>query len=77
MKLCVGWSGLLWHACRFVLQPGSVPEQHRLAAQMGVLRGQCRDLDITGCCTTADDFADVSLVAEDQTFRWGRSRVNC
>ncbi|CAL5223847.1 g6430 [Coccomyxa viridis] len=54
---------------RFVLQPGSVPEQQRLAAQMSVLRGQCRDLDSSGCSTTADDFADISLVADDHTFR--------
>ena len=69
----MGCPGTERHACRFVLQPGSVPEQHRLAAQMGVLREQCRDLDSSRCCTTADDFADISLVAEDQTFRWGRA----
>ena len=69
----MGCSGLVWLACRFVLQPGSVPEQHRLAAQMSVLRGQCRDLDNSGCSTTADDFADISLVADDHTFRWGRA----
>lgn len=63
------------YACRFVLQPGSVPEQYRLAAQMGALREQGQALEAAGCSTTADDFADVSLVAEDHHFRseWNMS----
>ena len=35
-------------ACKFVLQPRSVPEQHRLAAQTGPLRVQCRDVGSYG-----------------------------
>ncbi|CAK0738830.1 hypothetical protein CVIRNUC_001099 [Coccomyxa viridis] len=54
---------------RFVLQPGSVPEQHRLAAQMGGLRMHCRQLEDAGCSSSGDDFADVSLVAEARSFR--------
>lgn len=57
-------------ACRFVLHPGSVPEQYRLAAQMGALRAQCRGAESSGGCSfAAGDFADVSLVAEDRSFR--------
>ncbi len=58
-----------WSARRFVLQPGSVPEQHRLAAQMGGLRMHCRQLEDAGCSSSGDDFADVSLVAEARSFR--------
>ena len=71
LKHVTGWYGTDRHVCRFVLQPGSVPEQHRLAAQMGILRGNCRGLDSAGCRMTADDFADVILVAGDHTFRSG------
>ena len=58
-----------WSARRFVLQPGSVPEQHRLASQMGALRMQCRELETAGRSSAGDDFADVSLVAEARSFR--------
>jgi len=64
------------HACRFVLQPGSVPEHYRLAAQMGSLREQCRELERSGCASAAEDFADVSLVAGDRTFRSVRTLRN-
>jgi len=54
---------------RFVLQPGAVPEEFRLAAQMGHLRCLASKLEAEQTSQPAKDFADVLLRAEGQLFR--------
>ncbi len=56
-------------ASRFVLQPGAVSEESRLAAQLGQLRSLSMNLEAAQYLQTARDFADVLLRSEDQLFR--------
>ncbi|BDA48677.1 Ankyrin repeat and BTB/POZ domain-containing protein 1 [Coccomyxa sp. Obi] len=54
---------------RFVLQPGAVPEEYRLAAQLGQLRTMSMKLEAAQYMQPARDFADVLLRTKDQLFR--------
>lgn len=52
-----------------MLQPGAVPEQFRLAAQLGQLRALSMKLEAALYMQPARDFADVLLRTEEQLFR--------
>ena len=64
---------------RFVLQPGTLPEEARLAADMGRLRGWAVAAELRGRGRRAapargeapdlEDFADVCLAVEGRLFR--------
>jgi hypothetical protein len=52
-----------------VLQPGSLPEEYRLPAQLGRLRRRAQGLERSGLRGPGVDFADVLLHVDDQLFR--------
>jgi hypothetical protein len=54
---------------RFVLQPGAVSEESRLAAQLGQLRALSVELEAAQYLQPARDFADVLLRSDDKVFR--------
>ena len=58
---------LVWS--RFVLQPGAVAEESRLAAQLGQLRALSMEFEAAQYSQSARDFADVLLRSDDQLFR--------
>lgn len=55
---------------RFVLQPGMLAEDARLAHDLLALRQRAAALEAAGITYQAADFADVVLIVGGHTFRW-------
>lgn len=55
--------------CRFVLQPGMLPEEARLAHDLLGLRQRAAALEVAGTEGPASDFADVVLLVDGVPFR--------
>ena len=60
---------------RFVLQPGALPPEAQLSAQLGSLRGWAAEQQAAGNRGPGADYADVVLHADGQGFRC--HRVSC
>jgi hypothetical protein len=61
--------------CRFVLQPGALPPEAQLSAQLGSLRSWAAAQQAAGNWGPGPDYADVVLRADGQGFRC--HRVSC
>ena len=57
------------HECRFVLQPGMLPEDARLAHDLMALRHNAAALENAADSHQAADFADVVLLVDGRCFR--------
>ena len=55
--------------CRFVLQPGMLPEDARLAHDLLALRQRAAALEAVGNTQQAPDLADVILLVDGRRFR--------
>ena len=66
--LC-GWQSPAPLICRFVLQPGALPPEARLPANLAGLRARSAALEAAACWVEAGDFADVVLDVGTQRFR--------
>lgn len=55
--------------CRFVLQPGMLPEEARLAHDLLHLRLKAAALEEAQCRNAAEDFADLLLLVNGVCFR--------
>ena len=55
--------------CRFVLQPGMLPEEARLAYDLRCLRQRAAALEAAGATVSAADFADIILLIDSVSFR--------
>ena len=55
--------------CRFVLQPGMLPEEARLGHDLLALRHRATALQDQGITGPAADFADIILLVEGKLFR--------
>lgn len=62
--------------CRFVLQPGMLPEDARLANDLMALRHNAAALEDAANMHQAADFADIVLLVDGRCFRWS-CLVNC
>ena len=58
------------HVCRFVLQPGMLPEDARLAHDLLALRHTAAALEDAANTHQAADFADTLLLVGGRCFRW-------
>ena len=56
-------------SCRFVLQPGMLPEEARLAHDLLQLRLKAAALEEVQCRSPAVDFADLLLLVNGVCFR--------
>ena len=63
--------------CRFVLQPGALPEEARLSGQLGAMRALCADLEAAGAMHAASDLSDVLLRADGRSFRHAHTLLDC
>lgn len=61
--------------CRFVLQPGALPPEAQLSAQLGSLRSWAAAQQAAGNQGPGPDYADVVLCADGHSFRC--HRVSC
>ncbi|DBA71696.1 TPA: hypothetical protein ACH3X2_001145 [Trebouxia sp. C0005] len=57
---------------RFVLQPGMLPEEARLAYDLRCLRQRAAALEAAGATVSAADFADIILLIDSVSFRCHR-----
>lgn len=57
------------HVCRFVLQPGMLPEDARLAHDLLALRHNAAALEDAANTHQAADFADIVLLVDRRCFR--------
>ena len=57
------------YICRFVLQPGMLPEEARLAHDLRCLRQRAAALEAAGATVSASDFADIILLIDAVRFR--------
>ena len=55
--------------CRFVLQPGMLPEEARLAYDLRHLRQTAAAQEAAGTTGSAQDFADIVLLVDGVFFR--------
>lgn len=71
-RLCVlEHSSAAWsvHCCRFVLQPGALPDGARLGTHLGRLRGRAAALEAAGAAGAGADLADVRVRVQERGFR--------
>ena len=57
------------HRCRFVLQPGALPDGARLGAHLGRLRARAAALEAAGAAGAGADLADVRVRVQERVFR--------
>ena len=57
------------HRCRFVLQPGALPDGARLGMHLGRLRGRAAPLEAAGAAGAGADLADVRVRVQERVFR--------
>lgn len=76
MSYCLKIRGMVWEpmhqlccGCRFVLQPGMLPEEARLAHDLLQLRLQAATLQEQSCRGSAADFADLLVMVDNTCFR--------
>ena len=63
------------HGCRFVLQPGALPDGARLGTHLGRLRGRAAALEAAGAAGAGADLADVRVRVQERVFRCALPRV--
>ena len=60
--------------CRFVLQPGALPDGARLGMHLGRLRGRAAAFEATGAAGAGADLADVRVRVQERVFRYALPR---